>query len=384
MSSFDLVPDLASRLDRLVPAEALAGDWTDVARRARPRRRPRLVLRLAIAAAAVLALAAVATATYLALSGSEAPQPGALTVISSGASGAGKIVEVLPGGKTRLIWRCPHNVFCGDLVSVDWSPDGRHVAFTLDEIGGTSAYIGLHIVDISSGRDLHLPHLALAHPMAPQPFSIFPRLLRASDRQLGCRWPGDVAWTPDGKRLGYDCQVGATRRGSIFTIGADGKGFRRIPIGVLVAGGPTWSPDGKRLAFSGVAAGGSSAIYIARADGSNRILIARNGWAPDWAPDGKTIAYETKTGVRLVTPDGTDVTPGGASIRLGGRPAWSPDSQTLAVGTKHGVYLVDKTGQNIRRATTAGVGSIGLVRPAWYPAKSVPRDPAAAPDCGQC
>jgi hypothetical protein len=39
MSSFDLRPDLAARLDALVPAEALTGDCADVARRAdlRPR-----------------------------------------------------------------------------------------------------------------------------------------------------------------------------------------------------------------------------------------------------------------------------------------------------------------------------------------------------------
>ena len=34
MSSFDLRPDLAARLDALVPAEALTGDWSDVVRRA--------------------------------------------------------------------------------------------------------------------------------------------------------------------------------------------------------------------------------------------------------------------------------------------------------------------------------------------------------------
>ena len=34
MSTFDLLPELADRLDALVPAEVSAGDWDDVLRRA--------------------------------------------------------------------------------------------------------------------------------------------------------------------------------------------------------------------------------------------------------------------------------------------------------------------------------------------------------------
>jgi len=43
----------------------------------------------------------------------------------------------------------PHNNFCGQPVSFAWASDGRRVAFTLDEIGGTSPYPDLHVVDSS-------------------------------------------------------------------------------------------------------------------------------------------------------------------------------------------------------------------------------------------
>jgi Tol biopolymer transport system component len=380
VSSFDLHPDLAARLDRFVPADELTGDWGDVVRRVRraPRRR---ALKVAVAVAAFFVVAAVATATYIALTRSSAarPQAGALTVVSDSGNGPAQIVEVLENGVTRVVWHCPQNVFCGDLVGVDWAPDGRHVAFTLDQIGGMSAYVGLHILDITSGRDIHIPHLRLADPMAPQPPSVFPGLIRQMEERLGCRYPRNVAWSPDGKRLAYDCLAGDHRQ--VFTIRSDGTGHRLVRTWLAEASAPAWSPAGHRLAFAGGARQhGPSAIYVMAVDGSHRVRVA-SGTAPDWSSDGRTIAYRTTKGVRLVTTDGTDATAGGAPIAPRGMPAWSPDGQRLAIGTRSGVYLVEKTGRHLQRATTRGTGILGEVRPAWYPATSMRR---AAADCGGC
>jgi dipeptidyl aminopeptidase/acylaminoacyl peptidase len=300
MSAFDLHSDLALRLDRLVPAEALAGDWADVVRRTRrePRRRRR-AFKLAVGTALFLVLAAVATATYVALTRSgSGPLPGALTVINGGPAGAAQIVEVRPGGKARVLWHCPENVFCGELVGVDWSPDARHVAFTLDELGGASAYVGLHIVDVATDRDIHIPHVPLAYPMAPQPRAVFERLLRQSDQRLGCRWPHSVAWSPDGTRLAYDC--GDSGHRAIFTIRSDGTGHLRLPARLPNVSGPAWSPDGSRIAFAGSTTNGPSSIYVMRLDGSKRVLVARHGTDPDWSPDGRTIAYRHHRGIALV------------------------------------------------------------------------------------
>ncbi len=167
----------------------------------RPRRRllrPRMLL---LAAALALLLAGVATATYL-LERPHAvpvrPKPGSLTIADSSGNGVATIVEVMPGGRTRVVWRCPGRVFCGELTSLDWAPGGRLVAFTLDEIGGLSTYVGLHIVGITTRRDVHIPSPTRLQDFIPE-----------EQRRLGCAFPTEVAWSPDGRRLAYACAAAA-------------------------------------------------------------------------------------------------------------------------------------------------------------------------------
>jgi dipeptidyl aminopeptidase/acylaminoacyl peptidase len=355
----------------------------------RPRGRLGLPARtLLLAAALGLLLAGVATATYLIIHPSAAapPKPGALTVISGSGPGGAAIAEVLPSGGLAVVWHCPGVAFCGDLTSVDWAPDGRRVAFTLDEIGGRSAYVGLHILDTRTGRDLHIPEVRLAHPLAPQPNSVFAALAAQSLRRLGCYLPSQVAWSPDGHRLAYTCTIrpNSGARSAIFTIRTDGTGRRRILTGVFSVSSPSWSPDGKRIAFR--SSGGS--IYVVGVDGSGRRLVARDGQAPDWSPDGRVIAYESAHGIRLVTPAGTDVTPARLKTAPRGKPAFSPDGSTIAVGTEQGVFLVGADGAHFGVSsgpvTLAGASVFGSVRPAWYPGRTAPRAKATRVGSSAC
>jgi WD40-like Beta Propeller Repeat len=398
------LPELAARLNRLVPAELAAGNWDDVVRRAHaPARAQRrlFTLRVAIAFVLVLLLAGVATATYFIarLEASRArPTPGALTVAAGGYNAAAVFAEVLPRGRLRVVWRCPDNVFCGELTSVDWASDGRHVAFTLDEIGGRSAYVGLHILDVKTGRDIHIPSVPLAHPMAPQPNSVFASMQRQELRRLGCVFPTDVAWSPDGRRLAYACAsgFGSDARAEIFTIRSDGTRKRRLATGLAEVAWPTWSPDGRRIALSGSPRrGGTSSIYVITLSGSGRALVARDGSAPDWSPTSNVIAYRSRDGIRLVTSAGNDVTPNHTHpiAPKGGAPAWSPDGTALAVGTQRGVYVVEAGGGGLKRVLRQdGGGAFGSIRPAWYPGGRSPKfhEPnhhprASSPStCGEC
>ena len=166
---------------------------------------------------------------------------------------------------------------CGEPEGIDWSSDGRHVAFMLAAFNLSSGYLGLHILDITTGRDVH--------PLEPD-----------------CRRPGAVAWSPDGRSLAYDCSP-FEARSQIWLARADGSHPRRLPTGSRDARWPSWSPDGARLAF---ASGG--AIYTVRVDGTGMRLIAY-GNAPAWHPDGRAIAFSARGGIRLVTPRGRDVMP---------------------------------------------------------------------------
>jgi len=102
---------------------------------------------------------------------------------------------------------------------------------------------------------------------------------------------------------------------------------------------------------------------------------ATGGTAPAWAPDGRTIAYQTRCGIRLVTPRGKDVTPrvaarSCAGIGLSGPPVWSPDGKKLSFETKAGVYVMDADGSDLQHvsseATTTWYGAIPG-RPSWRP-----------------
>ncbi len=408
MSVFDLQPELAASLDRLVPAEAIVGDWADVIVRARPtRRRGSLGARVVVVAALFLIFAGIATATYLIVKGlgDARPAPGSLTMINDDGHGFANIVAVDAAGRTRTVWTCPGRRFCGDPTSLDWSADGRWLAFTVTEIGGRSAYIGLHIVNVRSGRDLQIPRLRLAHPHAvSQPMSVLRALGNLAKARLRCDIPpGDVAWAPNGRRLAYDCRHDFSPGSfdEIFTIARDGSGVRRLNTGTRNAVQPSWSPNGKQIAFSTWTSPVQtiridtkkpahvvhSSLYIINTDGKGRRLLARDAAAPSWSPDGRSIAYNSPAGIRLIKPNGRHVN-GRPIIGPAGLPHWSPDGRHLAVATGKGILVVDTATGTSRVATKAlGAGVLGRGRPAWYPSATPPRlrsQQNATPVCVAC
>ena len=273
--------------------------------------------------------------------------------------------------------------------------------------------MGLHVVTLTTGRDLHIPSLPLASPTSPQPYSVLGKLARQAIRRLGCPLPTDLAWSPNGRRLAYSCAFGFgiwPAPSSIFVIRADGSHRTRIRTGVRTAFWPSWSPDGTRIAFATAreprkrTRTGStdpytivrSSVYAVRLDGTQRRLLATDATAPDWSPDGKAIAYQSSCGgIRLVSPSGVDLTPGAtpggcATIGVPGRPSFSPDGLKIAIAstTGRGLYLVNPDGTELERVTAqAGTGIFDSGRPAWMPA-SAPTDrlrkPSEASPCRTC
>ena len=412
MSVHDPVTPLFGGIERPVdPRPEFADGLLDrllveLERPGRPVLRARTLL---LAAALVLLLASVATATYLlertdAITPLDAP-PGTLTLIDQKANGVARIVAVLPGGRTRVVWRCPGRVrFCGDLTSIDWSPDGRRVAFTIDEIGGRSAYIGLHILDLRTGHELHIPSVPLAHPLSPhQPDAVLQRSAKQLFARVGCL-PADVAWSPDDQRLAYGCRndFKPWSPARIFTIRSDGTDRRLLRTGTTNAFTPSWSPDGTQIVFATwrqpvervqwdtaiPAKQVRSSIYVVGLDGSGRRLVARDAARPDWSPDGGTIADDSPDGVKLVSPSGVDLTPRAGRIAPGGVPSWSPDGGRLAVATGSGTVLVETATWSHTLATATTPGTLfGLGRPAWYPGQGLPRTGGTKrfhPRCRSC
>ena len=324
---------------------------------------------------------------------------GTLTLLDTPANGVDSISDIAPNGRMHLIWSCPHNRYCGDLVGAAWAPGGRRIALSLTQFGGYSLYPGLHIIDTTTGHDRHiigLTHHVPAREVTRQQYLALWRRPVPNYRNIGCLAPRQLAWSPDGLQIAYVCAaIGkngryVTRKGHISTaihiIDADGTHPRLLRTGTFSAAWPSWSPSGTRIAFSTMTSTDPkqpdglrhSAVYTIGLTGAHRRLVATDAVAPTWSPDGTAIAYRSGCGrVRIATPDGRDATPGNSVDRCSGIgppgwPAWSPEGTTIAIATQNGIDLINTDGTHSRRANSTSTDGVTgeTVRPTWRPARS--------------
>jgi hypothetical protein len=244
---------------------------------------------------------------------------GALTIL-----GGEGISTIAPPGLLRTLVRCgDEGAACSaHPFSVDWAPDGRRLAYSV-AIGPGAAperwkVVGLHIRDTVTGVDRRL--------------------------QTPC-FPTGLDWAPDGSQLAYACD------GRIYLVNSDLTGRTLLRTGVPgVQAAPSWSPDGQHIVFAsrgrdrsadaGRLPGSQSALYItpARSFTPTSTQLVTSAMAPSWSPDGTKIAYWSACGgIKLVTPDGVDVTPpvrrtSACALGIRGAPAWSPDGRKIAMG----------------------------------------------------
>jgi TolB protein len=162
--------------------------------------------------------------------------------------------------------------------------------------------------------------------------------------------------SPDGRELAFaGLRIDETAEtfrmlsADIYTVAADGRGYRQITKGGAPADGPEYSPDGAWLYFNTEAFTGHAQIARMRRDGSEttRLTFSQTvDWFPHLSPDGELAVY-------LAFPPGTAGHPADLAVELmlvrGGaweRPiraaalpggqgtinvnSWSPDSTRFA------------------------------------------------------
>ncbi|MGH2528886.1 MAG: hypothetical protein ACRDH0_06090 [Actinomycetota bacterium] len=214
---------------------------------------------------------------------------------------------------------------------LDWSPDGRHLAYVDGDffLGHSS----IAVVDVETGETQRLTSGSLdASPV----------------------------WSPDGRRIAFF----RFSRGAAALWVMDGNGsharavtspderpwqpFRDptvfptpevIDPGTVVRG-IAWSPDSERIAFAVDPFGGQPEVRIVSLDGEAESTTLEGSY-PTWSPDGTRLclAQRTPSGTRLVTisSDGTlqeAITDGSATHTM---PRWSPDGASI-------LYVSDEEG----------------------------------------
>jgi len=184
-----------------------------------------------------------------------------------------------------------------------YSPDGRKIAFTASQNGGTT---DVWVADADGGN--------------PQ------RLTRESSDDLS------PCWSPDGKRIAFV----SNRAGSpqIYVMNADGSDPKRLTFQGNYNQTPQWSPRGDLIAFTARDERKVFDVFTVSPDTGKVERVTQNQGAtneePSWAPNGRLLAFtsDRKGAPQLVVSsvDGDRqvvVSEGRAVLAT---PAWGPAS----------------------------------------------------------
>jgi Tol biopolymer transport system component/DNA-binding winged helix-turn-helix (wHTH) protein len=197
------------------------------------------------------------------------------------------------------------------------APSGTSVAYASDRTGGFEIFVralaagASEMAVTSDGQQNVQPawspdgqYIAF-HSMGRGGIWIVPALGGVA-RQVN-EFGSDPAWSPDGQRLAFQSDpvadvtpnaFGANTPSSIWIVGRDGTGRRRLTQPLTPAGGhaaPAWSPDGRRVVFATYSAA-PSRLWSMPVDGGPPVLItvARGAlFDPAFAPDGRSVYYAT-------------------------------------------------------------------------------------------
>jgi Tol biopolymer transport system component len=232
------------------------------------------------------------------------------------------------GSGRRLVTTGPMNAKRGE-----FSPDGRFLAFDgASRPTRTLSEFDIHVIGVD-GRGRR-------------------DLTSGPSRDVGAHW------SPDGGTLVFQRRSGEFGPWSLWRIGADGHGLRRLAAGHSAA----WSADGRTIAFSRRGRRGVE-MYVMRADGTDvRLLLQAPGddFPAAWARDGRLLftrlaANRPQADVFVRHPDGRIVRlTRGRGLRYAAD--WSPDSRRIlytrvtmrSSGEDGDVFVMDERGRNIR------------------------------------
>ena len=173
----------------------------------------------------------------------------------------------------------------GEASTPDWSPNGRWLAYSLDEC--TIALIR------ADGTHRH----------------VIP-----SQTPDGCET--DPAFTPDGDQLVFSRYDAIADEETVWIMNRDGTGRRLLGTGPAGAATAEVSPDGQTVTFLSFTPDDLSALFAVSIGGGDAWQVTPTLWGitfkHDWAPDGSRLVMSDNAGnpdrpanVLTIRPDGT-------------------------------------------------------------------------------
>lgn len=209
-----------------------------------------------------------------------------------------------------------------------YSPDGASIVFVSDRDGNTEIYK----MNADGTNQVRLTNDALQQQVP--------------------------AFSPDGRKIIYAASSNPVGGSALWTMNADGSGQQILSNVYGFYNRPSYSPDGTKIIFVYGDDVTTQNIWMANADGTNRVGAAFARSSPSYSPDGAKVVHACcfstgpTQGIYVSTPSGM-----GPQITMGLSDA-SPDWQQLLV-TRRTPFDFDADGRS----------DMSVFRPsnsAWY------------------
>lgn len=257
------------------------------------------------------------------------------------------------GGAEKTLYKAETGGFRGMCGQLDWSPDGKWLAFEESNDNGFHSRIALLSPNDLTVRELTSP----------------------LEQEYDC----EPAFSPDGSKVAFERgSVGGFSK-DLFAIPITGGDPRRLTFDNAWGGSPVWTQDGREIVFSSMRGGLLNLWRISGTGGSPRPVVGVGALAyhPTIPHKGNLLAYEHGSFASSIWqmtlkdkahPLGRESRVIAARGMINWRPSFSPDGKKVVFESNRlgysDIWYCDRDGSNCTQLTSLH-GTAGTAR--WSP-----------------